>query len=107
MELVQEILIDRGYVTHGVVDGEQALKYIEAGESYDLILMDIELPGMNGFEIIKLIKAKYKDLPIIALTSYGMKGDKERILAVGFDEYISKPLDIEDFIKRIEKYKKH
>lgn len=107
MELVQDLLRNQGYVTYEAVDGEQALKYIEAGEIYDLILMDIELPGMNGIEVTKLIKAKYKDLPIIALTAYAMKGDKERFLAAGFEEYIPKPLDMEDFIKRLEKYKKH
>lgn len=107
MELVQEILRARGYVTYEAVDGEQAMKYIEAGESYDLIIMDIELPGMNGVEVAKLIKTKYKDVPIIALTSYAMKGDKERFLAAGFDDYCSKPMVIEDFIKRLEKYKKH
>jgi CheY-like chemotaxis protein len=107
MELVQELLKDHGYVTYEAIDGEQALKYIEAGESFDLILMDIELPGINGVEVAKLIKAKYKNIIIIALTSYAMKGDKERFLAAGFKDYFSKPLVIEDFIKRLEKYKKH
>src|SRR3990170_507826 len=103
MELVVEILGTRGFTVQEAIDGEEALKKIEK-EDYDLILMDIELPGMDGVEVTKIIKNKYKKIPVIALTSYAMKGDRERFLAAGFDEYLSKPLEVTAFLKRLEKY---
>jgi CheY-like chemotaxis protein len=106
MELVLEIL-DMGYMAAGATTGAEAIKNME-NEVYDLILMDIELPGMDGISIQKILKnnPKYKNVPIIALTAYAMKGDRERFLAAGFDDYISKPINMDDFIKRLEKYRK-
>ena len=103
MELVVEILITHGFMVHEAIDGENALKKMET-EDYDLVLMDIELPGLDGVEVTKIIKEKYKKVPVIALTSYAMKGDRERFLAAGFDEYLSKPLEVTAFLKRLEKY---
>ncbi len=105
MELVIELLIAQGSEVHPAIDGEEALTKIEK-EVYDLILMDIELPGIDGIEVTKIIKAKDKKTPVIALTSYAMKGDKERFLKAGFDDYISKPLDVSEFLNKIEKYTK-
>ena len=105
MELAVEILKSRNFTVDEAIDGEEAIKKLET-EGYDLILMDIELPGMDGVEVTRIIKSKYKKIPVIALTSYAMKGDKERFLAAGFDEYLSKPLDVSDFLKRLDKYHK-
>lgn len=103
MELVMEILSSQGMTVHPATDGEEALKRIE-NQVYDLILMDIELPGMDGIELTKIIKKKYKKIPVIALTSYAMKGDRERFMKAGFDDYISKPLDLYEFLKKLEKF---
>ncbi len=105
MELVIEILLARGFTVHEAFNGEEAIRKAE-NEDYDLILMDIELPGMDGVDVTKILKAKNKNIPVVALTSYAMKGDKERFMKAGFDEYVSKPLDISDFQKRLEKYEK-
>lgn len=105
MELVIEILLARGFTVHEALDGEEAIKKTES-EDYDLILMDIELPGLDGVETTKILKTRNKNIPVVALTSYAMKGDRERFMKAGFDEYLSKPLDISDFLKRLEKYKK-
>lgn len=104
MELVIEILVARGFTVHEAINGEDAIKKAEA-EKYDLILMDIELPGIDGVEVTKILKAKSKNTPVVALTSYAMKGDRDRFLSAGFDEYLPKPLDITDFLNRLEKYK--
>ena len=66
----------------------------------DLILMDIQLPGMDGLQATGLLKADEatRDIPVIALTALAMKGDEERILAAGCDGYIAKPLDYKDFL---------
>ena len=69
----------------------------------DLILMDIQLPGMDGLEATALLKADEatRGIPVIALTALAMKGDEERILAAGCDGYIAKPLDYKDFLATI------
>ena len=103
MELVIELLSTKGCTVHTAIDGEEAIRKIDQ-EVYDLIIMDIELPGKDGVEVTKIIKTKYKLIPVIALTSYAMKGDKERFLSAGFDDYISKPLDISEFLMKIEKF---
>lgn len=107
MELVLEILDSIGFIAAGAVNGAEAIKNTEK-EVYNLILMDIELPGMDGITISKIIKSKsqYKNVPIIALTAYAMKGDRERFLASGFSDYISKPIDVSEFMKKMENYRK-
>ncbi len=107
-ELVLEILNGEGFAAHGAEDGTEAIKMAEK-ELYDLVLMDLILPDMDGIEATRAIKSNcaYKDVPVIALTAHAMKGDKERILNEGcFDDYMSKPIDITDFMKKIDKYKK-
>lgn len=102
MELVLEILTSKGISADEAVNGEEAIEMVEK-KTYDLVLMDIELPGMDGVDATKIIKSKHKDLPILALTSYAMKGDRERFLTAGFDDYISKPIDVNCFFEKISK----
>lgn len=102
MELVIEILTANGFSADEAVNGEEAVARVE-NEAYDIVLMDIELPGMDGVEATRLIKKRHIDLPVIALTSYAMKGDRDRFLAAGFDDYVSKPLDMTDFINKLNK----
>ena len=105
LELILEILKSRGFFVNGAVNGEDAIRMLEK-EQYDLIIMDIELPIMDGITAAKVIKFNpaYEKVPIIALTAYAMKGDRERFLAEGFDDYIPKPIDVQDFMKKMEKY---
>lgn len=71
-----------------------------------LILMDVQLPGMDGREAIKILKAdaSTRYIPIVALTAFAMKGDREDLLADGFDGYVSKPIDIKELPKMLESY---
>ncbi len=106
MELVSEILITQGFNVDKAMDGREAI--IMAGDNlYDFILMDINLPVINGIEASRRIKSKfyYKDTPIIALTAYALKEDTEKILTSGIDDYISKPIDIPYFIKKMGEYR--
>jgi len=106
MELVSEILTIQGFNVDKAMDGHEAI--IMAGDDfYDFILMDINLPVLNGIEASRRIKSKFfnKDIPIIALTAYALLEDKERILASGLDDYISKPVDIPGFIKKMDEYR--
>ena len=87
--------------------GDLGLELIKSGNP-DLIILDIQLPEMSGMDIcaeLRKIK-KFKEIPIIAVTSFAMKGDKEKILSVGFNEYISKPIKVNDFRELVKKFLK-
>jgi two-component system cell cycle response regulator DivK len=103
--LIGFILEKSGYEVITAADGEQALAEVESGLP-DLILMDMLLPKMNGYEATRRIKARpdAKGIPIVALTAYSMKGDREKILESGCDGYISKPIDPETFVAEMEEY---
>lgn len=99
MKLVLEILNSLDFMTRTANNGFEALTMVE-NDTFDLILMDIGLPGIDGIETARRIKEKpgYNKAPIIALTAFAMKGDRQKFLDVGFDHYISKPINVADFI---------
>jgi len=107
-ELVVKILKNRGYQMIEAVDGEEALEKAIA-ECPDLILMDISIPKIDGYEVTRRLKSqvKFKDTPIIALTAHAMKGDKEKAMEAGCDGYISKPIDIHELPDQIKSYLKN
>lgn len=92
--LARTLLELDGYDVLEAENAGQALQIL-ADADPDLILMDIQLPGMDGLELTRLLRQKEtnQETPIIALTAYAMKGDQERFIAAGCDGYISKPLD--------------
>ncbi|HZS59386.1 MAG TPA: response regulator [Gemmatimonadaceae bacterium] len=94
VKLVRVVLLTSGYEVRTCADAESAL---EALQSYrpDAILMDIQLPGMDGLELTRRLKAdpETRDITIIALTAYAMKGDEEKARAAGCDGYLTKPID--------------
>ena len=83
--------------------GDLGFELIKSGNP-DLVILDIQLPEMNGIEICSELKKieKFKDVPFIAVTSFAMKGDKERILSAGFDHYVSKPIKVQEFRELIK-----
>ncbi len=83
-------------------NGKDGLELIKSEEP-DIILLDIQLPDMKGTDICKELRKmkKFFNTPIIAVTSFAMKGDKERIIEAGFNDYVSKPLNILEFRKKI------
>ena len=89
-----------------VDDGEQAVEQYKKDDSYDLILMDVQMPVMNGYEATTLIREMENEkgvrTPIIALTAYAMESDKDLCLAAGMDSYIAKPFKRQLFIDTIE-----
>jgi len=94
LELVTFLLSTKGYDIRTASDAEEALKTLKVFQPR-LILMDIQLPDIDGFELTKKLKAdpNYKDILIIAITAFAMKGDKEKVVAAGCDGYIAKPID--------------
>ena len=89
------------------ITGKEGLELIKPNNP-DIILLDIQLPDINGTEIcVELRKLKkFKKTPIIAVSSFAMKGDKERILEAGFDYYLSKPLKISVLREKIQEFLK-
>jgi CheY-like chemotaxis protein len=81
-------------------NGKVALRVLEENRSIDLILMDVMMPEMDGYETTMAIRKheEFKKMPIIALTAKAMKGDKEKCLAVGMSDYISKPVNLEQLL---------
>ena len=76
----------------------------KSNDNIDLILMDIKLPNMNGYEVTKKIKEFRNEIPIIAQTAYAMQDEREKCLKAGCDDYISKPIDIDKLFSMINKF---
>ena len=104
-ELVIKVLKSRGYLIMEAPDGEAALRKIEE-ERPDLILMDISLPKIDGYEVTRRLKKQesFKDIPIIALTAHAMKGDREKALEAGCDGYIPKPISVRELPDQIRTF---
>lgn len=85
-------------------NGSEAVDIFDSNENIDLILMDIKMPGINGFEATQIIKNKNKDIPIIAQTAYALSGDREKALEMGCDDYLSKPVKKELLLELIAHY---
>jgi len=102
MTLATFLLESADHVVLAAIDAESGLTIARAKKP-DLILMDIQLPGMDGLEATGILKgdAATKTIPVIALTALAMKGDEERIRAAGCDGYIAKPLDYKQFLATI------
>ena len=95
-----------GYAADIASDGREALKRWQSGD-YNLLLTDLHMPEMDGFELTKDIRAvetDQKHIPIVALTANALKGEKERCLQAGMDDYLSKPVQLDDLRSILEKY---
>ncbi|MFP4024880.1 MAG: response regulator [Thiohalospira sp.] len=85
-------------------DGTSAIELVKENPDFDLILMDIQLPGISGEEVTKKIRTFNKDIPIIAQTAHAMTNDKETYLAAGCNDYLSKPILMNDLFDVLRKY---
>lgn len=85
-------------------NGKEALEILSSGNEVHLVLMDINMPVLNGYDATKQIKELYKDIPVIAVTAYAMSGDKARAEEAGCDDYITKPINNIIFYETIAKY---
>jgi len=105
LELFLDILEIGGYESLHTSEGGEAIE-IAAREVPDLILLDIQLPGMDGLAVVRALRSMRatKHIKTIALTAYAMKGDREMFLEKGFDGYIAKPVAVQGFLQMIEGY---
>jgi two-component system cell cycle response regulator len=107
LQLMSYLLQSFGYSVEPAYDGEEALALI-GRESLDLIICDIQLPKMDGFEVARRLKLdqRFHRIPLIAVTAFAMVGDRDKVLAAGFDGYISKPIMPKSFVSQVEAFLK-
>jgi CheY-like chemotaxis protein len=103
--IVRKILQSQGYSLIEAEDGTSGLAMVQELEP-PLVLLDIGLPGMDGLEVVERIKAdeRLREIPVIALTASAMRGDRERFLAAGCDDYLSKPIQAMELINMVKAY---
>ena len=105
MRLFCDVLQASGYRTLEATTGASAVE-LALEHVPDLVLMDIQLPDIDGVEALARLRADERSasLSVLALTAQAMEGDRERFLAAGFDGYLSKPVDIADFVATVKRY---
>lgn len=105
LRLINAVLKTRGYHLIEATSGETALEML-TGERPALVLMDVQMPGLSGIDVARVIRAMptMADLPLIAITAMAMKGDREEILAAGFNDYLAKPYKMGDLLTRVGRW---
>ncbi|WP_094228898.1 PAS domain S-box protein [Methanolobus psychrotolerans] len=107
-KVAQGMLQKLGYHADTVANGIEAIKALEI-LPYDMVLMDVQMPDMDGFEATSLIRDPRSavldhEIPIVAMTAYAMKGDKERCLEAGMNDYIAKPVSLQSLMQLLDKW---
>lgn len=105
MKLFRAVLAIRGHQVSGLPGGETLLETMHA-DAPQLVLLDIQLPGEDGFQLLKKMRAALgKEVPpVVALTAHAMSGDREKALAAGFAGYLTKPIDVSTFAASVEAF---
>ncbi len=105
-KVVSGVLGKRGYSIELANDGREALAKLEHDSSFDLILMDVQMPVLDGLETTRLIRnnPRWQTLPIVAMTAHAMTGDKENCLEAGMNDYVSKPVSPEHLLRVVDEY---
>lgn len=100
------VLKARGYQPLAVSNMKEAFTLLEQEGEVGVILMDMMMPDMDGYEAIPALRAMpaYRQLPIIAVTAQAMTGDREKCLAAGADDYVSKPVDVTVLVEKLNRY---
>lgn len=104
LEVILYLLRQYGYKLITAENGKDGIKLAKQ-EMPDLIISDIQLPQLNGYEVARALKSdtNLKKIPLVAVTAYAMEEDEEKILSAGYNAYIAKPIDPEEFVCLIEK----
>ena len=107
LELMTYLLQAFGYITLTARDGAEGIETVRR-EMLDLIICDVHLPKVNGYEVARELKRDpmLRRIPLVAVTALAMVGDRDKVLAAGFDGYIGKPITPEIFVKQVEAFLK-
>ncbi|HXJ66975.1 MAG TPA: response regulator [Actinomycetota bacterium] len=105
MKLFRDVLVATGYRTLEATTGGEGIE-LASEHIPDLVLMDIQLPDLNGVQALHRLRENTRTatIPVLALTAQAMHGDRERFLSAGFDGYISKPVNVRDFIDTVREH---
>ena len=105
MKLFTDLLVANSYEVGSTMDGRDAVAKIKDFKP-SLVLMDIQMPEISGLEVARMLKddEETKNIPIVAVTAFAMKGDEEKIREGGCDDYITKPISILSFLQTVAKY---
>ena len=103
-ELIRDLLESACWQVTEAADGEEALRKLRE-TAPDLVLLDVQMPRLDGYAVLRRLRddPRLAHLPVIALTAYAMRGDREQALAAGFDGYVSKPVDFRELRTEIER----
>jgi CheY-like chemotaxis protein len=102
-KLIELLLSKLGYSCEIAEDGQKALDAV-GSERYDLILMDMQMPNVTGYQATEEIRSMGLDVPVIALTANAMKGDRQKCIEAGCDDYLSKPINRQQLENIVNKY---
>jgi two-component system, cell cycle response regulator len=107
LELMTYLLTAFGHTTMKATDGEEGVR-LAMNERPDLVLCDVQMPRLDGFGVARRLRSepRFSDVPIVAVTAYAMRDDREKVMAAGFDGYIAKPIVPEEFVSRTEEFLK-
>jgi len=105
LKLVRDLLQFKGYRTLEAKTAQDGIRLAESGQP-DLILMDIQLPDGDGISALRQLReqARTAPIPVIALTAFAMKDDRERFLEAGFDGYLDKPINVKEFPEQVRQF---
>jgi two-component system, cell cycle response regulator DivK len=105
LELAEYLLKASGYATLAARDGEEGVRAARK-ERPDLIICDLQMPIMDGYEVVRELKKdpQLRSIPVLAVTALSMPGDRNNVLSAGFDGYLSKPVDPETFARTVEDF---
>ena len=104
LKLFRAVLALRGHAVTGLSGGDELVALVRK-EPPDLILLDVQLPGADGYQLLEQLRREIPALPpVVALTAHAMSGDRDRAMAAGFDGYLTKPIDVASFGQTVEGY---
>lgn len=101
--VLMSYILKKHYLFERAKNGQEAVEMVDKGQ-YDIVLMDIKMPIMNGLEATKAIKEKHPDLPILALTANAFDSDRQLAMDAGCNDFLSKPVSSEECLETIKRY---
>lgn len=105
LELVDYLLMAGGHQTIAATDGAEGVR-IALEQLPDLVICDLQMPMLNGYEVLQCLRQEpgLRTIPVIAVTAFSMPGDREKVAKAGFNGYLTKPIEPETFVARIEEH---
>lgn len=101
---LKAVLSKLNAVIYWAKNGIEAVEICSRIGNIDLVLMDLQMPDMNGYEATEILKKKFPDLPIVAQTAFAMSDDREKAIDAGCDDYLAKPIKSKDLLSMVEQF---